>query len=133
VSDVVNTSGKRKSAIARATVKKGSGRVRINKIPLDIYSPELARLKIQEPLALVPEKATKVDIQVNVNGGGIMGQAEASRTAIAKGLVEFFEDSELERNFKQFDRSLLISDPRRKLPKKPMGRGARKRRQKSYR
>jgi len=133
VSDVVNTSGKRKSAIARATVKKGSGRVRINKIPLEIYSPELARLKIQEPLALVPEKATKVDIQVNVKGGGIMGQAEASRTAIAKGLVEFFEDSELERNFKQFDRSLLISDPRRKLPKKPMGRGARKRRQKSYR
>jgi len=133
VSDVVNTSGKRKSAIARATVKKGSGRVRINKIPLEIYSPELARLKIQEPLALVPEKATKVDIQVNVKGGGIMGQAEASRTAIAKGLVEFFEDSELERNFKQFDRSLLISDPRRKLPKKPLGRGARKRRQKSYR
>ena len=133
MSDVVNTSGKRKSAIARATVKKGSGRVRINKIPLEIYSPELARLKIQEPLALVPEKATKVDIQVNVKGGGIMGQADASRTAIAKGLVEFFEDSELERNFKQFDRSLLISDPRRKLPKKPMGRGARKRRQKSYR
>ena len=133
MSDVVNTSGKRKSAIARATVKKGSGRVRINKIPLEIYSPELARLKIQEPLALVPEKATKVDIQVNVKGGGIMGQAEASRTAIAKGLVEFFEDSELERNFKQFDRSLLISDPRRKLPKKPLGRGARKRRQKSYR
>ena len=133
MSDVVNTSGKRKSAIARATVKKGSGRVRINKILLEIYSPELARLKIQEPLALVPEKATKVDIQVNVKGGGIMGQAEASRTAIAKGLVEFFEDSELERNFKQFDRSLLISDPRRKLPKKPLGRGARKRRQKSYR
>ncbi len=133
MSDVVNTSGKRKSAIARATVKKGSGQVRINKIPLEIYSPELARLKIQEPLALVPEKATKVDIQVNVKGGGIMGQADASRTAIAKGLVEFFEDSELERNFKQFDRSLLISDPRRKLPKKPLGRGARKRRQKSYR
>ena len=68
-----------------------------------------------------------------MKGGGIMGQAEASRTAIAKGLVEFFQDAELERNFKQFDRSLLISDPRRKLPKKPLGRGARKKRQKSYR
>lgn len=133
MSEIVNTSGKRKSAIARATVKKGSGQVRINKVPLEIYSPELARLKIQEPLALVPEKAAQVDIQVNVKGGGIMGQAEASRTAIAKGLVEFFEDAELERNFKQFDRSLLISDPRRKLPKKPLGRGARKKRQKSYR
>jgi small subunit ribosomal protein S9 len=133
VSEIINTSGKRKSAIARVTVKKGSGQVRINKVPLEIYSPELARLKIQEPLALVPEKAAQVDIQVNVKGGGIMGQAEASRTAIAKGLVEFFNDSELERNFKQYDRSLLISDPRRKLPKKPMGRGARKKRQKSYR
>lgn len=133
MSEIINTSGKRKSAIARVTVKKGSGQVRINKVPLEIYSPELARLKIQEPLALVPEKAVQVDIQVNVKGGGIMGQAEASRTAIAKGLVEFFNDSELERNFKQYDRSLLISDPRRKLPKKPMGRGARKKRQKSYR
>ncbi|NYT12673.1 MAG: 30S ribosomal protein S9 [Methanomassiliicoccales archaeon] len=133
MSEIINTSGKRKSAIARVTVKKGSGQVRINKVPLEIYSPELARLKIQEPLALVPEKAVQVDIQVNVKGGGIMGQAEASRTAIAKGLVEFFKDSELEKNFKQYDRSLLISDPRRKLPKKPMGRGARKKRQKSYR
>lgn len=133
MSNVVITSGKRKSAIARATIKEGTGKVRINKIPLEIYSPELARLKIMEPLMLAPDKAAKVDIQVNVKGGGIMGQAEASRTAIAKGLVEFFQDEELERNFKQFDRSLLISDPRRKLPKKPLGRGARKKRQKSYR
>jgi len=133
MSNVVVTSGKRKSAIARATIKEGTGKVRINKIPLEIYSPELARLKIMEPLMLAPDKAAKVDIQVNVKGGGIMGQAEASRTAIAKGLVEFFQDDELERNFKQFDRSLLISDPRRKLPKKPLGRGARKKRQKSYR
>ena len=133
MSEIINISGKRKSAIARVTVKKGSGQVRINKVPRERYSPELARLKIQEPLALVPDKAAQVDIQVNVNGGGIMGQAEASRTAIAKGLVKFFKDSELERNFKQYDRSLLISDPRRKLPKNPMGRGARKKRQKSYR
>jgi len=133
VSEIINTSGKRKAAVARATVRQGTGQVRINKIPLDIYAPELARLKIMEPLALAPEKAGKVDIQVNVKGGGIMGQAEASRTAIAKGLVEFFQDAELERDFKQFDRSLLISDPRRKLPKKPLGRGARKKRQKSYR
>lgn len=133
MSELINTSGKRKAAVARATVRQGTGQVRINKIPIDIYAPELARLKIMEPLALAPEKASKVDIQVNVKGGGIMGQAEASRTAIAKGLVEFFQDSELEQNFKQFDRSLLISDPRRKLPKKPLGRGARKKRQKSYR
>lgn len=131
--EVINTSGKRKAAVARATVSEGTGQVRINKVPLEVYSPELARLKIMEPLALAKDKASLVDITVNVKGGGIMGQAEASRTAIAKGLVEFFKDEDLERLFKQYDRSLLISDPRRKLPKKPLGRGARKKRQKSYR
>ena len=96
-------------------------------------SPELARLKAMEPLQLAPERAAKVDIDVNVKGGGVMGQAEAVRTAIAKGLVEFFHDEELARNFKALDRTLLVSDARRKLPKKPLGRGARKKRQKSYR
>lgn len=133
MSDVVNTSGKRKTAIARATVTKGTGEVRINKKPLEIYTPELAKLKIMEPIDLAPEQASKVDIRVNVKGGGYMGQAEASRTAIAKGLVEFFDDKELERRFKDYDRSLMISDPRRKLPKKPLGKGARKKKQKSYR
>ncbi|MFP4545641.1 MAG: 30S ribosomal protein S9 [Methanomassiliicoccales archaeon] len=133
MSDNVVASGKRKSAIARAVIKKGDGHVRVNKIPLEVMTPELARLKIMEPLSLVEDKASQVDIHVNVEGGGIMGQAEASRTAIAKGLVEFFKEDDLERRFKQYDRALLISDPRRKLPKKPMGRGARKKRQKSYR
>ena len=131
--EVVNTSGKRKEAVARAVIGNGTGKVRINNVPIDIYSPELARLKILEPMTLAGEKASKVDIDVNVQGGGIMGQAEASRTAIAKGLVKFLHDEELEKQFKTYDRSLLISDPRRKLPKKPLGRGARKKRQKSYR
>jgi len=90
-------------------------------------------LKAMEPLMLVPERAAKVDIDVSVRGGGVMGQAEAVRTAIAKGLVEFFKDEEMERSFKLLDRTLVVSDPRRKLPKKPLGRGARKKRQKSYR
>ncbi len=131
--EVVNTSGKRKEAVARAVIGNGTGKVRINNVPIDIYNPELARLKILEPMTLAGEKASKVDIDVNVQGGGIMGQAEASRTAIAKGLVKFLHDEELEKQFKAYDRSLLISDPRRKLPKKPLGRGARKKRQKSYR
>ena len=62
-----------------------------------------------------------------------MGQAEAARTAIAKGLVEFFKDEDLKRKFLEYDRSLLIPDVRRKEPKKPLGRGARKKRQTSYR
>lgn len=131
--DCVNTSGKRKTAIARASVKAGTGRVTINKVPLDVYSPELARLKIEEPLGLVPEKAAGVDISVTVNGGGVMGQAAAARTAIARGLVEFYKDDELEAIFRAYDRSLLINDDRRKLPKNPMGPGARAKKQKSYR
>ena len=130
---VVNTSGKRKTSIARAAVKKGKGRVRINKIPLEIHSPELARFKIMEPINIAGKKMDKIDIEVNVKGGGIMGQAYATRTAIAKGLVEYLGDKDLEAIYKQYDRSLLVSDPRRKMPKKPLGRGARAKRQKSYR
>ena len=133
MAEVVNTSGKRKEAVARCVVSAGSGKVRINNVPIDIFTPELARLKIMEPMALAGDKASKVDVSVNVAGGGFMGQAEASRTAIAKGLVDFLKDDELEKLFKEYDRSLLISDPPRKLPKKPLGRGARKKRQKSYR
>ena len=130
---VVVASGKRKSAVARASVKKGKGLVRVNNVPIEIYEPALARTKIMEPLTLAGELATKVNIDVNVQGGGVMGQASASRTAIAKGMVQFLEDEDLESMFMKYDRSLLVSDPRRKLPKTPLGRGARKKRQKSYR
>ena len=131
--DAVNTSGKRKTAIARASVKKGTGKITVNKIPLDIYEPELARLKIKEPLELAGEKAAGVDISVSVSGGGVMGQAAAVRTAVARGLVEFYKDEELEAMFKSYDRTLMINDDRRKLPKKPLGPGARAKKQKSYR
>lgn len=130
---VVVASGKRKSAVARASVRKGRGLVRINSVPVEIFEPSLARTKIMEPLTLAGDKSQKVDIEVNVQGGGVMGQATASRTAIAKGLVQFLDDKDLETLFMKYDRSLLVSDPRRKLPKKPLGRGARKKRQKSYR
>lgn len=131
--ETVNASGKRKTAVARATIKEGTGKVTVNKTPLAIYTPELARLKIEEPLQLVPEKASEVDISVTVQGGGIMGQAAAVRTAIARGLVDFYKDDDLEVLFKTYDRTLIINDDRRKLPKKPMGRGARAKKQKSYR
>ncbi len=130
---VINSSGKRKTAIARATIKGGKGRVRINSVPLEILQPELARLKMMEPLELAGKRVVKVDIDINVNGGGPMGQATATRTAIARGLVEYFEDEELRAKFRAFDRSLLVNDPRRSEPKHPLGRGARKKRQKSYR
>lgn len=131
---VVNSSGKRKMAVARATVRKGEGRVRINNVPLDIITPELSRQKMQEPLVLIGDDAVgRVDIEVDVRGGGIMGQADAVRTAITRGLVDFLEDAELKSKLLAYDRSLLVNDTRRKEPKHPMGRGARKKWQKSYR
>ena len=133
MAEVINTSGKRKTAVARAVIAEGSRKIRVNSVPIEAYVPELAKLKIMEPVTLAPELFAKVDITVSVQGGGVMGQAEATRTAIAKAIVEFFKDETLEKAFKQYDRSLLISDIRRKLPKKPLGRGARKKRQKSYR
>jgi len=130
---IVNTSGKRKSAIARATVKSGKGRVRINKVPVELVSPEIAKLKIMEPLILAREMTDTVDIDVDVTGGGFMGQADAVRTAIARGMVQYFSDDDLKQRYVHYDRTLLVNDPRRHLPKKPLGRGARKKRQKSYR
>ena len=129
---VIHTSGKRKTAVARATFKSGKGRVRINNKPVEFYQPELARLKIQEPLELAGKQKNRVDINVNVEGGGVMGQAEASRTAIARGIVEWFGDEDLQKLFQSYDRALLVNDTRRKEPKHPLGRGARKKRQKPF-
>ena len=133
VKKVVNTSGKRKTAVARATVKKGNGLIRINKKPVEIYEPEIARWKILEPITIAEKYMDKINIDVNVRGGGFVSQANAVRTAIARGLVEFTGDPSLKLAFLDHDRSLLVNDPRRKEPKKPLGRGARKKRQKSYR
>ena len=130
---VIVASGKRKTAVARATVIKGQGRIRINAVPAEIYEPELARMKILEPIKLAGKRAEGVDIAVGVRGGGIMGQADAVRTAIARGLVRYLNDPELEALYRDYDRTLIVPDTRRKLPKNPLGRGARKKRQKSYR
>ncbi|PSG96512.1 30S ribosomal protein S9 [Thermoplasmatales archaeon SW_10_69_26] len=132
--DVVNTSGKRKEAVARATVRPGEGRIRINNRPVEIMEPRVARDKMLEPLRVAGvDHRDDVDINVSVEGGGFMGQADAARTAIARGLVDFFDDPELQQTFLRYDRSLLVNDPRRKEPKQPMGPGARAKRQKSYR
>ena len=130
---IVNSSGKRKTAIARATLREGKGRIRVNKKPIEIVEPELIRLKMSEPLEFANNILPTVDIDVNVHGGGIFGQAGAVRTAIARGLVEWTNDTALRDAMAQYDRSLLVNDTRYKLPKKFGGRGARKRRQKSYR
>jgi small subunit ribosomal protein S9 len=127
------TTGKRKTAIARAVIEPGSGKVLVNNFPLEAISPEVARDKILEPILLAGERAKGVDISVRVSGGGFMGQAEACRMAIAKGLLEWWRSSELRRIFMAYDRTMLAGDPRRTEPKKFGGPGARRRRQKSYR
>ncbi len=130
---VIVTSGKRKTAVARATARPGKGRIRINRVPVEIIQPEMIKLKIMEPVMIAKNVAEQVDIDVKVEGGGVMGQAEAARTAIARALLEFAGDPELKRMFLEYDRTLLVNDVRRKEPKKQGGRGARKRRQTSYR
>jgi len=131
---IVLATGKRKRAIAKALIKQGKGRVWINGIPLEIYPVELFRMKVMEPLMLAGHELWKmIDIQVNVKGGGVMGQADAVRTAIARGLVEYFQSPELKKIIYDYDRVMLAGDPRRTEPEKPMRYSARRRWQKSYR
>ena len=136
----VNMSGKRKTAVARATVHKGNGRICINSKPIHIMEPELARRKALEPVQIAEAmgRLADVDVSIIVQGGGQMGQVDAIRTAIARGFVKWNggaegDDEELRDEYLRFDRSLLVNDPRRKEPKHQMGRGARKKWQKSYR
>jgi small subunit ribosomal protein S9 len=131
---VLLTSGKRKTAIARATVKAGKGRIRINNVPLEILEPEIAKEKIMEPLIQAGDEVWKqLDIDIKVSGGGFMGQAEAARTAIARALLKWTKSAHLRRVFAEYDRTLIAGDPRRREPKKFGGPGARARDQKSYR
>lgn len=131
---VIVSSGKRKTAIARATIKEGKGRIRINGVPLEILPNELSREKITEVFILAGEDfRNSVDIKIKVNGGGFMGQAEAVRTAIARGLIEYFEDLGLKEKFVLYDKTIVSGDPRRTESKHFGGKSARSRFQKSYR
>ncbi len=129
---IINTHGKRKRAVARATLKPGKGLIKINDVELDNYEPRIYRLRIREPLLLSGEIANQVDVIVNVIGGGISSQTDAVRLAIAKALVEY--SPRLKKVFLDYDRQLLVADIRRKEVSKPGRHGqARARRQKSYR
>jgi small subunit ribosomal protein S9 len=131
---VTNTSGKKKTAIARATVRDGTGKLRINAQPVELVEPDLARLKMLEPFRVIEEEIRDgFDIDVDIEGGGVVGQADAARTAIARGVVEHTNDAELRDAYMEFDRSLLVNDVRQREAKKWGGPGARARYQKSYR
>jgi small subunit ribosomal protein S9 len=131
---VLVVSGKRKTAIARAVVKPGSGSIRINKTPLEIFEPEIAREKIMDPLLQAGDDVWKqLDIDIRVSGGGYMGQAEASRMAIANALLKWTKSAHLRTVFADYDRTMIVGDARRKESKKFGGPGARAKDQKSYR
>ncbi|MFA5930608.1 MAG: 30S ribosomal protein S9 [Candidatus Micrarchaeia archaeon] len=125
--------GKRKESIARASIRKGKGIIRINSVRLDAIDNKYVRQMVGEPLGLAPEVATQVDISVNVFGGGQMGQAQACRTAIARALVGFSGDDNLKRKIIDHDKFMIAEDSRRVEPKKYKGPKARARFQKSYR
>jgi small subunit ribosomal protein S9 len=121
--EVVNTIGRRKSAVARIYVKEGKGKIVINDRALENYFP-LVQLQyiVMQPLT-VTETADKYDITVNLQGGGIKGQAEAIRLGIARALVVIKPESKglLKSN------KMLTRDPREVERKKPGQPGARRR------
>jgi small subunit ribosomal protein S9 len=131
---VLVVSGKRKTAVARAVVRPGVGRVRINMVPVEIFEPEIAREKIMEPLLQAGEDVWKqLDMDVKTSGGGYMGQAEAARMAVANALLKWTKSSHLRTVFTEYDRTMIAGDSRSKEPKKFGGPGARAKEQKSYR
>ena len=131
---VLVVSGKRKTAVARAIIKQGVGKVRINLTPVEIYEPDIAREKIMEPLLQAGGDIWRqLDIDVQTNGGGFMGQAEAARMAVANSLLKWTKSTHLRTVFSEYDRTMIVGDSRAKETKKFGGAGARAKEQKSYR
>jgi small subunit ribosomal protein S9 len=128
------TIGRRKKAVARAHFRPGSGRIKINSLPLGMVDNEVMRLRLQEPLMIAGEGWKGFDIRVNVRGGGTMGQIDAARQAIARGLVELL-GGDLRQKYMAYDRNLLVFDPRRTEPHKPprSSQGPRRYKQRSKR
>jgi small subunit ribosomal protein S9 len=130
-------SGKRKSAVAKATISEGTGKVTINKRPYQNLEL-INKLMIEEPLKLI-EESNKFDIAIKTSGGGYQGQIEASRLAIARALLEAIKTQDKKRaeeikiKIIGYDRNMLVADTRRKEAYKPNDSKARAKRQKSYR
>ena len=137
----VKTFGKKKNALAVASLEEGHGTIRVNGKPIQLVEPAAFRAKLYEPILLLGgERFKNLNIRVKVQGGGQTAQIYAIRQAICKGIVAYHQkyvDEESKRMIKdtllQYDRTMLVADPRRAEPKKYGGRGARSRRQKSYR
>ena len=137
----------RKTASAHVYITKGAGKVRINNVPVEMIQQETAREVILAPLEISGDLRSKVNISVRVKGGGFMGQAGATATAISRALVGWTKSKkdpkdhplsksnreDLRKRISEYDKFLISGDARRKEPKKFGGPGARRRKQKSYR
>lgn len=127
-------SGKRKTAIARALIKEGTGKVIVNNKNIESL-PRFNKLTIEEPLRIAAEHLKKLefDVVIKVQGGGEKGQIEAARVALARAIVKFTQDKDLEKAFLDYDRNMIVADVRRKEACKPGDSKARAKRQSSKR
>ncbi|WP_338599567.1 30S ribosomal protein S9 [Sulfolobus tengchongensis] len=131
---VIITSARRKMARATCYLFPGKGRILINNVPVELIPIEMVRLKIMEPLLLAGNDVrSKIDAKIVATGGGIMGQADAARMALARALVKFTNSDELKKIYRSYDRTMLAGDPRQTESEKWMRYSARRWRQKSYR
>lgn len=128
------TSGKRKRAVSKAIIEKGSGKITINKVDYN-HLDFINKLRIEEPLRIAKKILGKIDfdVSINVRGGGKNGQIESSRLALSRAIIKFTNNKEVEKAFLEYDRNLLVADVRRKEAYKPGDSKARRKRQKSYR
>ena len=133
--------GRKKNATAVAHCTTGTGFIKVNGKPLQLLEPASLRLKVWEPIFLLgAQRFQDLNIRVRVLGGGSTSQLIAIRQAISKSLIAYYQkyhDESTKRELKelliQYDKGLLVADPRRMEPKKFGGQGARARYQKSYR
>ena len=132
--DKLVVSGKRKTAVAKATIEEGKGIVTFNKRPLTVLA-KLQQLEINEPLIIAKDVLGELNfnIALNVKGGGIACQVEAGRLAIAKAIVMFTKSDDVKSAFLTYDRNLIVADTRRKEACKPGDSKARANRQTSFR
>ena len=120
--EVVNNVGRRKAAVARVYVQPGKGAITINQKPLEVYFPlDIFQFVVKQPL-LVLNAAESYDIVINLDGGGIHGQAEAARLGISRALCEM--DAENRAVLKK--NGFLTRDSREVERKKPGQPGARR-------
>lgn len=127
------TIGKKKSATARATVTKGTGKIMINSTPVQEWGTIYERNLLLEPMIVMDKSLSEIDVKINVFGGGSAGQAAACRVAMARGVVKYTSDEKLRKALISYDDKILSGDSRQREPCKPNDSAPRASRQKSYR